>query len=57
MTDNLKLAIELSKKRERLCALQPKCEKCGTNQVQLFAWIDSVHWKCRHCGYKWDGAA
>lgn len=50
---NIKQALELSDRREKLCRLKPCCPSCGRNQVQLVNYfVNPSQWKCRECKTK-----
>ncbi len=50
---SLKRSLELADKRDNACKSMKPCPECGTEQVQLTSWIDSIQWKCRHCKFEW----
>ena len=55
MDDWLNTAFALADKRESFCKNVKPCPKCGTDQVQLVEWMNDAKWKCRECGFKWEG--
>lgn len=48
--ETLEAALAYADRRERLIRTAPKCEACGSEQVQLIAYINTpATWKCRKC--------
>ncbi len=46
--DCIRNADYLAQERISLCANNPECPECGTNQVQIIS-VSHQEWKCREC--------
>ena len=50
---DMRLALALTARRERVKKHAPGCLRCRSNQVQLKIWQEvPAYWKCRMCKHR-----